>query len=177
MCREFDALNSLVPVPALAQIINELSVACCFAENGCTAKITLGSKYSHEKDCNYRPEVCQHRLEKEKEKFLFLFLFKISSYCFKIIYCKILKNNSFILLLLSLFALFCVRALGCKFHGSRQQLESHLETCVFEQIQEYVQQTNDKIGKLEETIAKQHGEIRLLKKLVIEKKVFFGKSF
>ena len=81
------------------------------------------------------------------------------------------------MLLLSLFALFCVRALGCKFHGSRQQLESHLETCVFEQIQEYVQQTNDKIGKLEETIAKQHGEIRLLKKLVIEKKVFFGKSF
>jgi hypothetical protein len=48
-------------VPALAQIINELKVACVYAEKGCQAEITLSSKYSHEKDCDFRPDVCPHR--------------------------------------------------------------------------------------------------------------------
>ena len=108
LCREYDALNSLLPVPgslvrsfagcaatnlifswlfffvcrlranetqtngragfppmrigaAFSQVINDLRVRCEFHRAGCRAEITLGDKYSHEKDCAHRTSVCQHR--------------------------------------------------------------------------------------------------------------------
>lgn len=61
LCREPAALDSLVPVPHMARIVADLPVFCAHRPRGCQHRGPLSDKYTHQRHCDFRAAVCEHK--------------------------------------------------------------------------------------------------------------------
>jgi WD40 repeat protein len=61
LCREPAALDSLVPVPHVGRIVTDLPVYCAHRPRGCAHRVPLSDKYTHQRQCEFRAAVCEHK--------------------------------------------------------------------------------------------------------------------
>ncbi|KYR02343.1 hypothetical protein DLAC_01173 [Tieghemostelium lacteum] len=146
------------PNLALSTQINDLMIYCKHGikrnhtgewvqdEQGCQMKIRLGSRFEHDRICDYATIQCPYNKT-----------------------CPPLKRHQ-----LKQHTLICNhincphKSAGCMFEGTKQQLDEHLLGCVYESIKDYISRNEEQITILRTQLDEKHTENDFLKKSILQ---------
>ncbi|XP_001640067.2 E3 ubiquitin-protein ligase TRAF7 [Nematostella vectensis] len=155
-------LSIVVANLAVAEQIGELYIHCKYGcrirangggvvehevdSSGCPMKTKIINRREHEKNCQYAPTQCPNSLQ-----------------------CPALLKMDLPEHLKTCEHSRCPhQAYGCQFEGNNEQVRSHLETCKFEAVKEFLKHTDSKVGELHSALREKDQEISYLKNMIVK---------
>jgi E3 ubiquitin-protein ligase TRAF7 len=146
-------LSLLVRNLAVAEEVGELLIHCRYGcktaqhlgtfevdPNGCPAKIKLGKRGEHEKECGYAPVYCPN-----------------SSVCGKMLRSELDEHRK-----TCQYQRCPHYKYNCRFQGTPEEIEGHLNTCKYEGVKGFLQQVEGEVKMLRGELEKRDSTVHTL---------------